>query len=352
MLTAVKIVLIVVLVLLIVLALVAWWLISKFKGVISAVKEGLGEIANHPPCRVNPEPELNPQWRNPEKMNQYAGEFQALGFAPAGTFSLPEIGGLQIAAFAHEQERLFGVAYDHQKMPPNIDIVCEHEDGTEISATNTKMGEAMDRRPEVTAIRLDGGSVRDVFDAVQKSPATAPRKPVKAEEFAAQFRGSYAKSMNWRLKRGGTTREEIRRQAAQDGTQVTDEIIDETYQAQRESYVMELGAGCVAQYLDDHKPSPEEWAEIEHRVFAIPETFTEQEVRQTLEEHCDLDEEQTHRLEQIKLDFGQNGLDYMRRVVNGDIGALGLKKLGAVQEPVPAEIYFVERKDDDSDDES
>lgn len=353
MLTAAKIVLVIVLVLLLVVALVVWWLISKFKGVMSAVKEGLENATFHPPCRVDPQPEPNPQWRNPEKIKEFSDQFVANGFTSLGAFTVPEVGGLQLAAFANEAEGLYGVAYDHQKMPPNIDVVCRYEDGTDITVTNTTFGSAMDRPPTSPAIRLDGGGVREVLDALWKHPAASPRIPVKGEEFAARFKAAYAKEMNWRLGRGGATREEFRRQAEKDGTKLTDEEFDEAYQMHRAGYMTELQAGCIAQYLDEHKPAPAEWDEMQHRAFAIPETMTEAEVREALEMHCGLDEEQTHRLEQIKLSFGQTALDFMRQVIDGNIGGLSLKRLGSVQEPVPADIFLVEASDDDerSDDE-
>lgn len=350
MLTAVKIILVIVLIVLAVVALIVWWLIRKFK---SAIKEALDAKPLHPPCRVNPEPEPNPQWRNPEQIKQFSDEFLANGFTSLGAFTVPEVGGLQLAAFANEAESLYGVAYDHKKLPPNIDVVCRHEDGSDITVTNTTYGSAMDRPPTSPAIRLDGGGVREVLDALWKHPATSPRIPVKGGEFAARFKAAYAKEMNWRLKRGGATREEIRRQAEKGDHKLTDEQFEEVYNQQRETYVAELQAGCIAQYLDEQKPAPAEWDEIQHRVFAVPETMTGAEVREALELNCDLDEEQTHRLEQIKLTFGQTALDFMRQVMDGNVGALELKRLGSVQEPLPAEIFLVEARDDDerSDDE-
>lgn len=344
MLTGLKIILAIVLVVLAVLALGVWWLIRKFK---TAIKLALDAKALHPPCRVNPEPEPNPQWRNSDKIKQFSDEFIAAGFTPLGAFTIPETGGLQLAAFVHEAERLYGVAYDHEKLPPNIDIVCRYEDGTDLTGTNTTYGDALERPPSSPALRLNGGGVREVLAVVQQHPAMSPRIPVKGEEFAARFKAAYAKEMNWRLKKGGVTREEIRRQAGKDGTKLTDEEFEEVYKTQRSNYMTELQAGCIAQYLDERKPAPAEWDEIQHRVFALPETFTEEEVRETLQVHCDLDEEQTHRIGQIKLAFGETALDFMRQVVDDSIGSLGLKRLGSVQEPVTAEIFLVEATDED-----
>jgi hypothetical protein len=347
MLTSVKIVLGIVLVILIIAALGVWWVIRKFKHAMKGLKEVLDAKPMHPPCRVNPLPEPNPQWRNPEAIKKFSDEFLAHGFTALGAFTLPEVGGLQLAAFVHEGERLYGVAYDHEKLPPNIDIVGELEDGGELSGSNTTFGDTVDRRPEVIAIRLDGGGVKELLAAVQAHPAPAPRKPVAGADFATYFRTTYARTMNWRMKRGGVTREEIRRQAQKDGTELTEEQFEEVYQEQRATYMTELQAGCLAQYLDDQKPAAAEWDEIQDRVFAVPAPLTEAEVRELLELHCELDEEQTHRLEQIKLSFSQTALDFMHQVMDGNIGSLGLKRLGTVQEPVPAEIFLVELSEED-----
>jgi hypothetical protein len=344
MLTALKILLIVVLVVVLVAAVGIWWLVRKFKGAL----KGLAEAAQmFPPCRVHPQPEPNPQWRNPGEIGKYSDQFLAAGFQSAGAFSLPEMAGMQMAAFAHEGERLYGVIYDHQKMPPNFDIVCAYEDGTDLTVTNTKFGEAMDRPPRSPAIRLDGGTVAEALTALQGHPATSPRRPTAVADFAEHFRLAYAKDMNWRLKRGGGTREEIRRQAAKDGTEVTDELVEEVYKTQRATANSRLQEGCIAQYLDEQKPSPTEWEEKQHRVFAIPETFTAEEVMEALSSHLELDEEQEHQLKQIQLAFGETALDFMRRVMEGNIGHLGLVRIGSVAEPVPAHLFLAPESESD-----
>lgn len=337
MLTAFKTILLVAVAAILLAAFGIWWLIRKFK---TALK-GLAEAAQmFPPCRVNPVLEPVPQWRNPDQINRYTEQFLAAGFKSAGAYSLPELGGLQLAAFAHESEQLYGVVYDHQKLPPNFDIVCRYEDDTDLTVTNTKYGDAMDRPPSSPAIRLDGGTVADAMGALCQHPATSPRRPVKAEEFAERFRKAYAEDMNWRLKRCGSTREEIRRQATKDGTEATDELVEEVFKSQRETSNTRLQEGCIAQYLDEQNPSPVEWEEKQHRVFAIPETLTSEEVVAVLRSHLDMDEEQEHQLAQVKLDFGQTALDYMVRVVDENIGHLGLQRVGRVTEPVPADLFL------------
>ncbi len=347
MLTAAKIILVVVLVLLLVVALGVWWLINKLKGVVSAVKEGLSQLQLHPPCRVNPAPEATPKWHNPEQVKKFSDEFTANGFTPLGAFTIPEIIGMQLAAFVKEAESLYGVVYDHMKLPPSINIVCRFEDGSDLTVTNTTFGGSMDRPPGSAIIRLDGGGVAECLAALQAHPAPSVRMPVRGDEFGARFREAYAKEMNWRMKRGGATREEIRREVEKSGRTLTDEEFEELCGKHREAYMMELQRGCLAQYREEHQPAAADWAKMEYRAFAIPETMTMEELRETIELHCELEEEQLNQLKAAQLAPGQTITDLAGQFLRS-ISATGLKHLGSVQEPVPAEIYFMAMKEDEA----
>lgn len=346
MLMAVKIILVLVLIALVVVVIGVWWFINKVK---TAFKDALSGMTVAPPCRVTLQPESHPEWRNGAKIKQYSDDFAANGFTPLGAFSLPELPSLRLAAFVNEAENLFGIAYDHEKLPPNFDVVCRYEDGTDLTVTNTTYASAMDRPPGSPAIRLEGVGVREALDAAWKHPASAPRIPARCGDFAGRFESAYAQEMNWRMSRGGVTREEVRRQAEKKGgDKITDEQLDEVYENQRAAYIAQLQAGCIAQYKREQKPAPAEWEEIEHRVFAIPEVFTEAEVLAEVEANLSLDEEQSARLQMIKLEPGQTALDFMNQALTGKAGPLTLAQIGSVQEPVPARLFLREESKDDS----
>lgn len=335
MLTALKILGVIALLFLLLLVLAAAWLWRKFRAVAQAL-----QTPSTPPCRVALEPEPDPQWRSPEIIQRFAAEFRELGFAESGAFHIPELGGLQLRSFVHPAERYAAVIYDHTKIAPTFDIVCEFEDGTELSATNTTMGDTLDKRPGHTTLWLGDVNVREVFEAVQQHPQPSPRIPVRGDEFAAKFQKSYAKGMNWRLKKGGSSREEIRRQVEKDGTKLEDEQFEEVYANLREGYLRELQAGCIAQYLDDQQLAAADWERLRSRVFAIPETMELKELIEALEGQLDLDAEQTHQLAKLEKPFGETAVDVMNRILEQNIGALGLEKLGEVTEPVRALILI------------
>src|SRR4051812_24881159 len=188
------------------------------------VKSGI-EGASCPPCRVNPEREAAPQWRTPEKILQYASEFKALGFEEIGAFTIPEMEGLQMLGFVYPAERLYGIIYDHKKIAPTFDLVCDFEDHTSLNASNSKAGRSLDKRPGHPILWVGDDRVSAVLDALKANPQPTARVPVSPEEFLPHFKRSYAEGMNWRLKKGGASRGEIRRQAESRGKPVDEETV-------------------------------------------------------------------------------------------------------------------------------
>src|SRR3954453_14310477 len=118
-----------------------------FRWLRKVAKSGVESSSSCPPCRVNPEAEPAPQWRTPGKVLQYAAEYKALGFDEIGAFTIPEMEGLLMLGFVHPAERLYGIIYDHKKIPPTFDVVCDFEDNSGLSAASSKAGSSLDKRP-------------------------------------------------------------------------------------------------------------------------------------------------------------------------------------------------------------
>jgi hypothetical protein len=337
MITLLKIVAIVTLTALILVGVGAALVVRWFRKIIkSAVNDG----ASCPPCRVNPEPEPSPQWRTPDKILQYANEFKALGFEEIGAFTIPEMAGLQILAFVHTGERLYGIIYDHKTIAPTFDIICKFEDQTALSATNSKAGRSLDKRPGHPILWLGDDRVAAVLDAVKQHPQPAARVTVSADGFLPRFKRSYAESMNWRMKKGGVSRDEIRRQTESKGKTINEETLNEVYKNLRKAHITELKRGCLAQYLDELQIPAAEWERLQARAVVVPETLEIEELVETLDEALTLDQEQRHALRQLRKHTGQTALELADEIVIGNVAALGLEKRGEVREPVRAYVLL------------
>jgi len=331
-----KIVAIVVIVLIVLAISAVTWFVRRVR---KFIKDAQDEAPSCPPCRVYPEPEANPQWRTPEQMNKYADEFRKLGFQEIGAFAVPQLQGLLMLAFVHPDERLYGVIYDHKRMEPTFDIVCDLEDGTDINGCSTKIGETLDKRPGHTVYWLGDDRVNVVLDAVLKHPQSAPRVPVSHEGFLTHFKKSYADGVNWRMRKGGASRDEIRRQIVSKGNEVNEEVVENVYKNLRSAYVAEAQRACLAQYLDEQQIPAAEWEHLQSRAFVVPEILETEELIDVLQNAQPLDQEQRHALKQFRKS-SPSTIEAIDEILVTDVAAMGLEKLGEVHEPVHAYVLL------------
>lgn len=336
MLTALKVALVAVLIVVTVAALGLFLVIRWFR----RVAKDIADNPTTPPCRINPEPQSNPQWKNAPQIAEWSEQLRGLGFVDAGAFTVPEMAGLQLAGFCHPTQRLVALIYDHTKIAPTFDICWERPDATGTSGTNTTLGAELSRRPGTNRVSIENGTIQQVYDAVTKDSAVEERVAVSVEEFPVHFKDSYARSMNWTLKQGGVSRDDIRREAKRMNQEISEEQLDECYKDMREGYVTELRSGCLAQYLDESKLPASEWEKIRDRAFAVPETLKLDEIVEAIQCTVPVDEEQQHRLDQLRAGQVESGLEIVDRILNDNVATLGLKKVGEVQEPVRAYILL------------
>lgn len=350
--TTLQIIVIVGLVGILLLVCVGFFILRFVKNIAKEVKDAvsnLPDIPGCPPSRINLLSESLPQWRNAATIQKYANEFKTFGFEQVDVYRIPELKSMLMMGFVHPNERMMGVIYDHKQIEPTIDIVADYEDGTDVTGTNTTMGDTLDKRPGHEKLWLGAVSVSEVFEAV-KGHSQLPRKEILKSEFAARFKKSYADGMNWRLKKGGTSREEIKRQAEKNGKPLTEEDYDQCYENMRTAYIIELQSGCIAQYLDDKNVPALAWDRLRDRAFAIPETMTAKEVAEALSISAEFDEDQMARAESLQIGPDETALNLVDKVMAND--GKTLTKLGEVKEPVNAYILLgpEEQKEPDEND--
>ena len=345
MLLAIKIILVVVAVLAVLVCSVVLWFLKTISKAVKSATAAAVAGGTPQPCRVTLEPESNPQWRKSEIVTGYIEQLRAIGFEDIGAFRIPEMRNLMIFGLFHPGEGLVGVVYDHNKAPaPTFDICADFTDGSTLTATNSSSGDILDKRPNHPILWLGNDSAQQVLEAVQKFSAPAPRQPILKENFVERFKKAYARSINWRLKKGGASRDEIRRSAEKKGLQFTDEQIEESYQRLHQTYLLQLQLGCIAQYADDQKPDAAEWENIRSQVFAIAETLSLDEIIETIDGHLDLEEEQREQLKKVSKNSDEDGTVVIGKILVQNIANLDLKKLGEVTEPVRAIILLAEEK--------
>ena len=223
----------------------------------------------------------------------------------------------------------------HSKFPANLKIVPL------LVPAVPKIGQNLDKRPHNPILWVGNDNVAAVLEELQRHPHTAPRVPVSAEEFLTYFKRSYAEGMNWRMKKGGVSRAEIRRQMASKGHEINEEVVENIYKNMRAAHIEEVRRGCLAQYLDTTKkrrrPNGNDCKIV---ALVIPETLENEELIALFESSLGLDQEQREALRRLR-PSGPTALETVDEMLVRDFAGLGLTKLSAeTHEPIHAYVVL------------
>lgn len=134
---------------------------------------------------------------------------ERLGFRSAGAFAVQEMPGMLAQLFAHPEERLLGVVYEHPRMGHWFDVVERRSDGTSTTWT-TAAPPGLEHREGHPHVHEPGATPEALFARALRERGPAPAEPTRIAELEAIFERVYAEETAWR-KRRGVSREEVQR---------------------------------------------------------------------------------------------------------------------------------------------
>lgn len=214
-----------VLFLVLIVGVVVLWQVIKSK--LRKFAQGLAADAGTP-SSIHLEPEPSPEWRDAGAVRRHRAPLESAGFQDAGVFSVAEMPGILLHAFAHPAEGAYAVVYEHPQVGVWLDLVTRYADGTSVTFGNATRGGGLDSQLGHDKVREPGGDPAALLRRFLAERAPKPRVAVSAAEFVSCFEQAYADEMQWRNERGGPTEEEIRRVAAESGREVCDETVAAT----------------------------------------------------------------------------------------------------------------------------
>jgi hypothetical protein len=140
-------------------------------------------------------------------------ELQEFGFEPLGVYSVPQMRGVVLTAFAQPSEGVCAIVYSH---PVGIffDLSCVTTGDIGLTVSTAPAGENLDRPPGRSKIFARELSLRQAYDRLLAERPAGPYQHVNADNFARIVETEYAREMDWRAQRGGVTEGEVRREAA------------------------------------------------------------------------------------------------------------------------------------------
>ena len=146
------------------------------------------------------------------------------GLKRIGTYRIDPLNVIA-TAFANPEEHICAVVYHHPVVGCFVDMVCKNSAGKSLTATNAPTGGALDHREGQEKVYDKTLGIPALFEIAKSRRPEGPYEDWTRENFASKFETAYAEDMDWRARRGGVTKEEVRRQAAEDGKPYSEEVI-------------------------------------------------------------------------------------------------------------------------------
>jgi hypothetical protein len=146
------------------------------------------------------------------------------GLKRIGTYRIDPL-NVMASAFFNDAESICAVMYHHPIVGCFVDMICKNTVGKSITATNAPTGGALDHRDGQEKHYDKTLGIPALFEIAKAHRPEGPYEVWDAENFAKKFESAYAEDMDWRARRGGVTREEVRRQAAESGKPYSEETI-------------------------------------------------------------------------------------------------------------------------------
>jgi hypothetical protein len=138
---------------------------------------------------------------------------ESLGFTPIGIYHVREMPGVTLVAFTQPSQAVCAIVYRHPFAGVFSDMCCTTEGDRSLTVTSAPAGANLDHQPGRDKVYMVKATPRQLYDRLLSQRPPGPYKRLDASNFMRVFEDEYAREMDWRLKRGGPTRDEVRREA-------------------------------------------------------------------------------------------------------------------------------------------
>lgn len=265
----------------VILILLIWfWIKFKLRKFSSHLAEALSNMGGVgvPPLRIELEKNDQLEWTDSAKKKSTTQALESLGYRVAGSFDSYAPVHVKMLGFKNPDLPGFALIYEvDQANAFYLDLVCEMSDGTQITVS-TAPDDGMDHPEFSKMIRMDHLNLSDeshvnvLHNRMLEEIAGKTVVDHTDKSFEEVFKKSWARTMDWRIERGGITTEEVMRVSAKEGrTDLSDEEIEMVKQPWKQEISYFIDEQIRKTYLKETNMSGDEWEETVDRIFIVHE---------------------------------------------------------------------------------
>ncbi len=287
----------------------------------------------------------SPKWLDKAAAKKAILELEALGFQRGAAYTIEEIPSVKLLAFCHQNCYVMASLYEHDAIGLFLDMCANFADGMELTVTNAPAGSEMDTRPETEKIFMAETSIEEMFQEVKRRIVDASLLKVSNESFASEFEKAFKKDMVWNASRGGISEAEIRRVAENEDGEVSEEKMQEVMNVMKLQEINQWATECLCEFSNSTNISVAEWNKYEYEMFIFREDFHSHGFLTYLAETMDIEDEEALK-KYIEMSADTAPVDLLSTICAEQ--NVKVKKLGEVESPIQAEIYGIEREEENS----
>jgi hypothetical protein len=253
-----------------VIGLVILWIVWKVWGwwrQFQVLTKSMGALAAGavPPFRVKLTKVDRPTWADRDQIEFLAGPLRKAGFVDLGIFDVtPSL--FRLLALASTKDNIYAAVYQHPESGVHLDLVTAYQDGTFCTYSTSKQAGLLDQPQFKTTKSLPEFRAAELLKRFLAERPQQAMLPATAEDFPHLFESFWARDFDWRIARGGVSDAEIRRVAALDGSEISDEAAQMIKLQWRGAIRAFYDEQLQQSYLATGNVSAQEWEKVRDRV--------------------------------------------------------------------------------------
>lgn len=306
----------------------------KLRGIAKEMRSG-----SPTPSTISLKPEPTAEWVNTDQARRDIAALEGLGYVRGLAYTVEGMPGVSVLGFSHPNGT-FACYYEHPQVDGWIDLCARFADGFELTATSAPTGGQLDNCPGTEKIRLPRKPAAELHARFQERIAGQALRHCQPEDFVAEFCGAYARYMAWRNGKEGTSEEEFRRIATDNGKTFTEEQLKMAFMVTKRKEINQWSEEIIEAFSKQTTLPVSEWKKHEGRMIIFRESFHPTAYLSYLAETaslpCSADSYEA------ELDRGLGLRDLLAKI-SADTGQKFVR-LGEVDQPKKTEIYAVELK--------
>lgn len=283
------------------------------------------------PAEITLVPVTAGKWKKSSKVTQAETQLASLGFVDAGEFNVNELPNVKMHAMFKPTENLWALVTDMEDVAAWTDMVIYYEDGTSKTWTNAPKSGFLDQPPGHEKFNDKEADAVKLYGMFKESESIKPARPAKPSDFKTVYEKAYREEMKWRMSRGGTTREEIKRLALSTGQEASPEVLEMLEESTRQENCSRLIDVFRKGFVDSNQITAAKWESVRDHVIFIHEQLKISEAMEFFEDEEGESPKAPEGIQSVRAAFA---------AVNETMPtARKYEYLGKLEDPTLCEIY-------------